>query len=996
MTLQDIILKLQQYWSSQGCAIVLPWDIEKGAGTFNSATYLRALGPEPWNVAYVEPSRRPTDGRYGENPNRLERHHQFQVLLKPSPKNVQDLYLGSLQAIGIDPIIHDIRFVEDNWESPTLGAWGLGWEVWCDGQEITQFTYFQQCGGFDLDPIPVELTYGLDRIAMALQNVETVYDLRWGGALTYHNLRHAEEVQWSGHNFEHADIDLHLRWFKEVESECLRLCEAGVVIPAYDYCLRASHIFNVLDARGAIGVTERQAYILRVRQIAKACAESWLALRKDLNYPLLTEEGPMTVRMMAPSEQEAPTQRRRVEDSGEFLLELGTEEIPARLAPKAAKELLQIIQKQFDEWGLEVSGGCSDCTPRRIAVGFEKVPAFQESRDEVVKGPPTRIAYDADGNLTRAGQAFHDKVKEGDEVYRETLDNGEYLMVRRREEGRAVAELLAETMPQMLANLRWAKPMRWATEGTAFVRPIHWIVCSLDHELVPFRFAGVSSGLESYGHRFHSDLPFQVTSWSQLNEELAERKVILSSQKRLEFIEAEVSDLAASVGGQAVLDPALLEEVSHLCEWPVPMLGQFEEELLTLPREVIVTPMRVHQRYFPVQDDTGHLLPYFVLVGNTQVRDPDIVCAGNERVLRARLADASYFFKNDLKQSLDHYLPKLEQRIWLAQVGSVREKVDRVVALVTAVGGDADAQRTALLCRADLATEMVNEFPELQGTMGREYARRHQEPSEVSDGIFESYLPRFADDRLPETKSGTLVSIAERMDSIVACFGIGLKPTGSRDPYALRRQCLGVINMLATTNHSLPLDLGMWVDLAMKGHQSRVSDPEGCRGEVLDFFADRTRFLLRERLPTDVVDAVVGAGATRPKDVFGKIDALVELRESGGLEPILTTFKRVANITNEVASGAGYDASLLTEPTAAGLAQHLARVSTAADAAMAEHAFDRVVSLMVELRPDVDQFFDDILVMAEEPALRQARLGILGAIRDLFGKVADFTRIQDR
>jgi len=995
MTLQEIILKLQEYWAGKGCAIILPWDVEKGAGTFNSATYLRSLGPEPWNVAYVEPSRRPTDGRYGENPNRLERHHQFQVLLKPSPKDVQDLYLGSLRAIGIDPLIHDIRFVEDNWESPTLGAWGLGWEVWCDGQEITQFTYFQQCGGFDLDPIPVELTYGLDRIAMALNNAESVYDLRWGGALTYRDLRHAEEVQWSGHNFEHADIELHLRWFKELESECLRLCQEGLVLPAYDYCLRCSHVFNILDARGAIGVTERQAYILRVRQVAKACAEAWLAQREALNFPLSVDEGPQTVRMFAPSIASEDGGHRRLGDEGAFLLELGTEEIPARLAPGAAKELKEILSAQFAIWGIEAMGAHSDCTPRRLVVGYDSLPIHQPSVDEVVKGPPTRIAYDDEGNLTRAGQAFHDKLEEGDELIREETDKGEYLMVRRRREGRLVSELLAEALPTLLGKMRWAKPMRWGNESTQFVRPIHWILCAFGEQVVPFRFAGVSSGLESNGHRFHSDVSFEATNWTELVEGLKERSVMLSSAERKAFIEAEVVDISTSVGGRPVQDDALLQEVTHLCEWPVPMLGSFEDELLALPREAIVTPMRVHQRYFPVEGDDGELLPYFVVVGNTDVRDHDIVSAGNERVLRARLADARYFYENDLKQPLEALLPKLEQRIWLAQVGSVRQKVDRIVALVTALGGSADVQRAALLCRADLATQMVGEFPELQGTMGREYARCQNESAEVSEGIFESYLPRFAGDTLPQTMAGTSVSIADRMDSIVACFGVGLKPTGSRDPYALRRQCLGVINLLATTEHSLPLDIAIWVDLALKGHKERIKNAETCRAEVLEFFADRTRFLLRERLPSDVVEAVVAAGATRPKDVFGKIDALVDLRTSGGLEPILTTFKRVANITKEVAVGAGYNTGLLTDPAAVALAEHFERAATEAESAMAQHAFSRVVSLMVELRPDVDRFFDDVLVMAPEAELRQARLGLLGAIRDLFGKIAVFTRIQD-
>ncbi len=279
---QTLILTLQQFWAARGCVILQPYDMEVGAGTFHWATTLRSLGPETWKTAYVQPSRRPTDGRYGENPNRLQHYYQFQVILKPSPADSQELYLDSLRALGIDPMAHDIRFVEDDWESPTLGAWGLGWEVWCDGMEVSQFTYFQQVGGFDCNPVCTELTYGLERLAMYVQGVENVYDLDWDGVpaeqggKTYGDVYLEAERQYSAYNFEHADTEILFRHFKDAESECQSLIEASVPLPAYDHCLKASHLFNLLDARGVISVTERQSYILRVRDLAKACCEGWL------------------------------------------------------------------------------------------------------------------------------------------------------------------------------------------------------------------------------------------------------------------------------------------------------------------------------------------------------------------------------------------------------------------------------------------------------------------------------------------------------------------------------------------------------------------------------------------------------------------------------------------------------------------------------------------------------------------------------------------------
>ncbi len=291
MYLQDLIIKLHEFWSAHGCVIHQPYDIEVGAGTFNPATFFKVLGPEPWRAAYVEPSRRPTDGRYGENPNRLQYYYQYQVIIKPSPSDAQDIYLKSLAYIDIDLLKHDVRFVEDDWESPTLGAWGLGWEVWLDGMEITQFTYFQQVGGIELKPVPVELTYGLERIAMYLQEVDNVFALHWTKDIIYGDIHHETEKEFSTYNFDEADIEMHFKLFELYEKESLRLLKQKLVLPAYDFCLKCSHTFNMLDARGTLSVTERASYITKVRNLAKQCAEGYLLLRKSMGFPLLKQHG---------------------------------------------------------------------------------------------------------------------------------------------------------------------------------------------------------------------------------------------------------------------------------------------------------------------------------------------------------------------------------------------------------------------------------------------------------------------------------------------------------------------------------------------------------------------------------------------------------------------------------------------------------------------------------------------------------------------------------
>lgn len=287
MTFQELIFALQRYWASQGCIIQQPYDMEVGAGTFHPASFLRALGPEPWRAAYVQPSRRPTDGRYGENPNRLQHYYQYQVIIKPSPLNIQELYLDSLKSFGIDPLDHDVRFVEDDWESPTLGAWGLGWEVWLDGMEISQFTYFQQAGGLDLRPVSAELTYGIERIAMYIQGIDNVYDLKWNDQLKYGDVHHRGEVEYSVHNFEKADVEMLRQRFDMCEKEGVSLIAQGLVLPAYDYCLKCSHTFNLLNARGAVSIAERTSYIGRVRNLARLSAEGYLKQREAMGFPLL-------------------------------------------------------------------------------------------------------------------------------------------------------------------------------------------------------------------------------------------------------------------------------------------------------------------------------------------------------------------------------------------------------------------------------------------------------------------------------------------------------------------------------------------------------------------------------------------------------------------------------------------------------------------------------------------------------------------------------------
>ncbi|NDJ75252.1 MAG: glycine--tRNA ligase subunit alpha, partial [Chloroflexi bacterium] len=425
LSFQDVILKLHQFWRDHDCIIWHPYNVQLGAGTGNPATLLAVLGPEPWRVGYLEPSVRPDDGRYGENPNRMQLFYQYQVILKPDPGNPQELYLDSLEALGIDPRQHDIRFVEDNWESPALGAWGLGWEVWLDGQEISQFTYFQQAGGLTLEPVSVELTYGLERIVLALQGKSAVWDIDWNPNVSYADLRLQSEIDYCKYYFEVASVDGIRQTYDVYEGEFEKALEAGLVIPAYDYVLKCSHLFNILDTRGAIGVTERASYFRRMRDMTRHIARAYAEQREQLEYPLMesldVEE--ITLRIPRDLPLTAPT------GPADVLLEIGTEELPSSDLSDALVQLETVVPVLFDDLRLDHEGIRVMGTPRRLVVHVKNVALRQRDEEELAKGPPAERAFDADGNPTKAAQGFArgKGIDVADLEVRE-IDGGEYVV----------------------------------------------------------------------------------------------------------------------------------------------------------------------------------------------------------------------------------------------------------------------------------------------------------------------------------------------------------------------------------------------------------------------------------------------------------------------------------------------------------------------------------------------------------------------------------------
>ncbi|HEX9019612.1 MAG TPA: glycine--tRNA ligase subunit beta, partial [Anaerolineaceae bacterium] len=909
---QSIILNLQRYWGEQGCLIWQPYYTQVGAGTMNPATYLRVLGPEPWNVGYVEPSIRPDDGRYGENPNRLQQHYQFQVILKPDPGNPQELYLRSLEALGIDPRQHDIRFVEDNWESPALGAWGLGWEVWLDGQEITQFTYFQQAGGIVLEPVSVEITYGLERIAMALQGVRHFRNLRWNGQRKYGDVNLQGEQEHSKYYFEIADVDRLRQMYNLFEAEAEAALKNNLVLPAHDYVLKCSHTFNILDTRGAVGVTERQALFGRMRDLSRRVAEAYVAQREALGFPWLGENGAgkaaagkaTAVSSAVPAQL---TEAAQGSAPAAFLLEIGTEELPAADLDSALVQLRERVLALLDE--LRLAHGVVRVlgTPRRLVVSVADLGAAQPDRTSVVKGPPANRAFDANGQPTKAAEGFAKGrgLAVSDLQIRE-MDGGQYVTAEVHEKGRPALAVLAEALPGLVAGIKFDKTMRWNNSGVAFSRPLRWFLALLGEQIVPFSYAGLDSGRITRGMRFLEPETITIQRPEQYFDALAKQGILLDGFARQQVIAGQVTSLQSEAGGAEEIDQALLDEVTQLVEAPTALRGAFDADHLRLPPEVLISVMKKHQRYFPVHAADGRLLPYFIAVRNGGEQFLDVVTDGNEQVIRARFADAAFFINEDLHHKLEEYRPKLATLTFQVKLGSMLDKNARIEKLVEklipSLGLSAEdaavARRAAHLAKADLMTNMVVEMTALQGIMGRFYALQSGESEPVAQAIFEHYLPRYAGDVLPTSLAGLVIGLADRLDTLAGLFTAGLAPTGTKDPFAQRRAALGLVQVLGVRG----LDFDLREGLRLAAEELPLAASADAQAACLDFIVGRLRSYLMEHeegFRYDVVDAILARQANNPAGVLRGVRALSQWVARMDWSSILPAYARCVRITRD-------------------------------------------------------------------------------------------------
>jgi glycyl-tRNA synthetase beta chain len=684
----------------------------------------------------------------------------------------------------------------------------------------------------------------------------------------------------------------------------------------------------------------------------------------------------------------------------ELLFEIGTEEIPSVYMPDALRDLGEVAGRLLREARLNFKRIRTVGTPRRLTLHVEGLAEKQADQVREVVGPPKSAAYDKEGKPTAAALGFgRAQGISVEHLEIRATERGDYIVAVKKIKGARTADVLPPLLPRVITSLTFPKSMRWGDRSIRFVRPIRWLLAVYGGKAVKFEIEGIASGAITYGHRFLAPKPIQVRSFKEYLAKLEKGFVIVDQDRRRALVKQLVTKAATQVGGQAVIEPDLLEQVTHLVEYPTLVRGGFPEEYLSLPRELIITPMRKHQRYFPVADKKGKLLPYFVAVSNLKTRNMDVIRVGNERVLRARLADADFYFKEDQKKlPLETMVPRLGHILFQERLGTLLDKTNRITDLAGFMAKaidpavEEDARRAATLCKADLASGMIREFTELQGTMGRYYAEMSGEKPEVAVGIEEHYLPRYAGDSLPKTKTGALVGLADRLDSIAGCFGIGLIPTGSEDPYALRRAAMGFILTLA--GQGLSVSLRAVTQKALELLRDGITRPQGeALSDIVGFLRVRCEGIMIDRgIPADVATAVLQAHFDDVPRAFQRAQALAKAKKDPDFASLAIAFKRVANILPPDFSGR-VDEGRLQEEAERVLHREVQALEGEVSRLTDRGAYEEALRKIATLRPAVDRFFDDVLVMVEDAAIRANRFGLLAEAASLFNRIADFRQI---
>ncbi len=685
------------------------------------------------------------------------------------------------------------------------------------------------------------------------------------------------------------------------------------------------------------------------------------------------------------------------DDLHSFLVELGTEELPAQTLSALYRAFADQLEDALRRAGIAFTEVRPFATPRRLAVRISGLPATTPTQVVRVWGPPASVAFAADGSLTKAAQAF--AAKNG--LAATALQTGndgkvDKIYVDSRLGGEPTRQLLPKMVQDAVAGLPIARRMRWGAGREEFVRPLHWVVMLWDEQVLPASVLGVNSGRQSSGHRFHSTQLLEIEHPDRYEDLLHDAHVVADFGARRESIRAQVEVTARSVGGLCEIDEALLDEVTALVEWPVALAGQFDASFLEIPQEALISSMKEHQKYFHVMDAQGRLLPYFIAVANIESTDPAAVVAGNEKVIRPRLADAAFFFQTDKRQSLAQHREKLARVVFQAQLGTLLEKTDRVARLARDIADYLNyvpslAERAGFLSKADLATAMVYEFADMQGIAGYYYALNDGESREVAQALKEQYLPRYAGDVLPATQTGTVLALADRLDTLAGIFGIGQLPTGSKDPFGLRRASLAVLRLLV--EKKLPLDLRDLLEQAVGAYRQLPQGPQTVDA-ALTYMLERFRAWYEEAgVAAEVYQSVSAKNLSTPLDIDNRVYAVAAFSELPEAQALASANKRVSNLLAKQSDAVGtvVQKNLLVESAEKDLAAALADQHAKVEPLFAEHRYREALASLAELHAPVDRFFDEVMVMTEDAKLRNNRLALLNNLRSLFLEVADIS-----
>ncbi|HWR61431.1 MAG TPA: glycine--tRNA ligase subunit beta [Clostridia bacterium] len=687
----------------------------------------------------------------------------------------------------------------------------------------------------------------------------------------------------------------------------------------------------------------------------------------------------------------------------DLLFEIGTEEIPAKYMPSTLQQLKGLAEAMFKDYRISCGEIKTYGTPRRIVLFARNVAEQQTDLEELVKGPSKKAAYDENGNPTKALLGFLKGQKaELPDVFLRELSGVEYVYYKKQEKGQSVKEVLKTILPNILTSITFPKSMKWGNKSFRFARPVRWLVPILGDELIEFDKDGILCSRFTRGHRVLSKGSIEIKNTEEYFDRLREGYVLVDQEERRLLIRRQCEELALAEGGKVLMDEDLLEEIVYLVEYPTALMGSFEAGYLKLPREVVITPMKEHQRYFPVTDKDNKLMNCFITVRNGDGRFLDIVKEGNEKVLRARLADADFFYSEDRKIPLDTCADKLKNVVFQEALGTIYDKTQRIIKLsgylAEAVGMEPGEmqllERAAQLCKADLVTSMVKEFDELQGVMGREYALLQGEKEAVANAIFEHYLPRFAGDYVPESLTGSVLSIADKIDTICGCYAIGIQPTGSQDPYALRRQAIGITSIILESG--MHAGLAQLCDKGLKAFAEKgilKGDIKAVRKDIIEFFRQRFRNVMIDKgYEYDVIDAVINGEFDDIYDSYRKIEELSKWKYRSEFLDILGSFNRVSNLASK-AAGTAVDEGLFKEKAELELLQAYKGISAEYEKHVDGREYGKALELMITLKKPIDDFFENIMVMVEDEGVRNNRLGLLKNIGAMMNRIADLGAI---